>query len=270
MDTTALGTNSFITKTASFEGPLDLLLSLIESRKLFINEISLSTIAEEYAQHVQRIKEESQAGASGAGHYYELTGYLVILATLLLIKSRSLLPNFDITVEDKVTIEDLEERLNIYKIYKDIGKIIGDRFGTTVMHFKPAERQEVRFIPDSQISLATMFTCIQAVTNNAPKVAELAANPEIRVRTTITLEDVMKRIEDKVASLSSSFSFHEFTGGMGGGAGTGKVLTKEEKVFTVISFLAILELIRTGLLSADQDNAFGDMNITRNTIHDTL
>jgi segregation and condensation protein A len=250
-------TQQFIAKTTVFEGPLDLLLSLIESRKLFINEISLSQIAEEYASHVQQIKEN-------ASHtYYELTGYLVILATLLLIKSRSLLPNFDITTEEKVTIEDLEDRLNLYKIYKDIGKILADRFDQSVIHLKPAQKQEIRFIPDSQINLDTVLLSIQQVVDHAPTIVENEPHPEVKVRTAITLEDVMKRIEDKVTNLTSTFSFNEFTGAK-------KAFTKEEKVFTVISFLAILELIRTGLLSADQDNAFGDMNITRNQIHDTL
>ena len=250
-------TNTFITKTTMFEGPLDLLLSLIESRKLFINEISLSSIAEEYAEHVNKIKD------AGSQNYYEFTGYLVILATLLLIKSRSLLPNFDITPEDKITIDDLKERLEVYKIYKDVSKHIADRFDKKIIFFKKEQKREVRFIPDVHLTLKTMQESIENILNNAPIVEELKSNPEVKVRTTITLEDVMKRIEDRVSTLSTSFSFNEFTGAK-------KAFTKEEKVFTVISFLAILELIRTGLLVADQDNAFGDMNITRNEISDTL
>jgi chromatin segregation and condensation protein Rec8/ScpA/Scc1 (kleisin family) len=65
----------------------------------------------------------------------------------------------------------------------------------------------------------------------------------------------MDRIHKKVEALTS-FTFSDV-------AGVKKVYTKEEKVFTVISFLAILELVRTGLLVADQEDTFGEMNITR-------
>lgn len=253
---TAQGTTSFITKATTFEGPLDLLLSLIESKKLFINEISLSLIAEEYASYVTEMKErQSQT-------YYEITGYLVILATLLLIKSRSLLPNFDITKEDKVTIDDLEERLKVYKIYKDISKTIAERFDTNIIILKKEQKKEVRFIPDVHITSEYLYGCIQDILTKAPKVETVEQNPEIKVRTTITLEQVMERIQEKVDSLSS-FSFNEFTGSK-------KVYSKEEKVFTLISFLAILELIRTGILVADQENTFGDMNVAKSTITHTL
>lgn len=256
---TALETNNFITKSTLFEGPLDLLLSLIENKKLFINEISLSLIAEEYASYVSEIK--TREGET----YYEMTGYLVILATLLLIKSRSLLPNFDITTEDKVTIEDLEERLKVYKIYKDVAKQIDERFGKKISILKKEQKREVKFIPDPQITTSYLFECITGVLTKAPKIETIESNPEVKVRTTITLEQVMERIQDKVTSLTSSsgsFSFNEFTGSR-------KVYTKEEKVFTLISFLAILELIRTGILIADQENTFGDMQVTKQTVETT-
>ncbi len=253
---TVQGTTSFITKATTFEGPLDLLLSLIESKKLFINEISLSLIAEEYASYITEIKErQSQT-------YYEITGYLVILATLLLIKSRSLLPNFDITKEDKVTIDDLEERLKVYKIYKDISKTVAERFDTHIITLKKEQKKEARFIPDAHMTSEYLYGCIQDILKKAPKIETVESNPEIKVRTTITLEQVMERIQNKVDSLSS-FSFNEFTGSK-------KVYSKEEKVFTLISFLAILELIRTGILVADQESAFGDMNVAKSTITHTI
>ncbi len=250
---TVQDTPSFITKATTFEGPLDLLLSLIESKKLFINEISLSSIAEEYTSYVTEMKERQSKD------FYELTGYLVILATLLLIKSRSLLPNFDITKEDKVTIDDLEERLKVYKIYKDIAKQIAERFDTDIIFLKKEQKREVRFIPDTHITTAYLYECIQDVMKKAPQIETVENNPEIKVRTTITLEQVMDRIHKQVESLSS-FSFNEFTGSK-------KIFTKEEKVFTLISFLAILELIRTGILVADQESAFGDMNVTKSTVN---
>lgn len=253
MDTVVQDTNknTYTVKTQVFEGPLDLLLSLIEERKLFINEISLSLITEDYARYVNEIKDTYTNDK-----YYEITGYLVVLATLLLIKSRSLLPNFEITQEEKVTIDDLEERLKIYKSYKDVSKHIESRFGKSILYTKQPQKKDVVFIPDIAITKDTLYILIQDVLRKTPVIEKVEKNPDITVKTTITLEEVMDRIHQKVDELSS-FSFHQF-------ASVKKTYTKEEKVFTVISFLAILELIRTGLLTAEQDDTFGDFNITKN------
>jgi segregation and condensation protein A len=242
--------DKFITKTALFEGPLDLLLSLIEERKLFINEISLSSITEEYARYINDLQSKETGGK-----YYEITGYLVVLATLLLIKSRSLLPNFEITIEEKGTIEDLEDRLKVYKIYKDLSKEIADRFGKRPLYTRAPQKRSVVFIPDSQINVQNLHSLIVDSLTRVPVVEARVAAPEVRVRATITIEEVMDRIHKKVEALTS-FTFSDV-------AGVRKTYTKEEKVFTVISFLAILELVRTGLLVADQEDTFGEMNITR-------
>ncbi len=247
---TLQGEEKYITKTALFEGPLDLLLSLIEERKLFINEISLSAITEDYARHINEIQSKETGGK-----YYEITGYLVVLATLLLIKSRSLLPNFEITTEEKGTIEDLEDRLRIYKIYKDLSKEISNRFGKSPLYTKPAQKRDVIFLPDSQINIETLHGIILDSLTRVPVVEARPKEPQVQIKATITIEEVMNRIHKRVESLSS-FTFSDV-------AGVKKTYTKEEKVFTVISFLAILELIRTGLLMADQESTFGEMHITR-------
>ena len=242
---------NYIVKTHVFEGPLDLLLSLIEERKLFVNEISLSSITEEYAAHVTQIKEDLIPSK-----YYEITGYVVVLATLLLIKSRSLLPNFEITQEEKVTIEDLEDRLKLYKLYKDLSVDFARRYNKNTIYLKQPKKRDVVFIPDYRITLENMKSIIEEVLTHAPSVEKVEKHKDVVIKTTISLEEVMKRIEREVQALSS-FRFSQFTGER-------KTFTKEEKIFTVISFLAILELIRTGVLTADQDETFGDMNITRN------
>ena len=243
---------TYIAKTSVFQGPLDLLLSLIEDRKLFINEISLSSITEDYARFVSELHSDSPQGSQ----YYEITGYMVVLATLLLIKSRSLLPNFEISVEEKVTIEDLEDRLKLYKVYKDYGKDLTLIFGKHILFTKPAQKREVRFIPDITITPTNLESLITELLTRVPVVESRPVEPRVQIRSTVTLEEVMDRIHKRVDALAS-FSFSDF-------AQTKKQYTKEEKVFTVISFLAILELIRTGILIADQDETFGDMNITKN------
>ena len=77
-------------KTEGFEGPLELLLDLVEKRKLFINEISLATVADDYIAHLKSFEKLPVDFVSS---------FLIVASTLILIKSKSLLPTLDLTVE---------------------------------------------------------------------------------------------------------------------------------------------------------------------------
>lgn len=78
----------FKIKTEVFEGPLDLLLSLVEKRKLFISDISLASVTDEYINHINKLPEYSMD---------DRTQFILIASTLLLIKAKSLLPNLPLT-----------------------------------------------------------------------------------------------------------------------------------------------------------------------------
>ena len=82
--------------TERFSGPLDALLMMVEEKKLSINEISLSQIADQYIAQIKQAETLSKE---------ELAMFLVIAATLILIKSRSLLPNLPLTAEEEESID---------------------------------------------------------------------------------------------------------------------------------------------------------------------
>jgi segregation and condensation protein A len=107
-------------KTETFEGPMELLIELVEKRKLLINDISLAKVTDEYMQTVRAMQELSLPHTSQ---------FITLAATLLLIKSKSLLPVLNLTSEETASIEDLEERLKLYQIYRDAGIELQTRFG---------------------------------------------------------------------------------------------------------------------------------------------
>ena len=102
--------NTYQVKTPIFEGPLDLLLNLIEKRKLFINEISLAEVTDDYLTYIKNLPKISIS---------DMTIFILIAATLILIKSKSLISNIELTEEEEGQIEDLERRLKIYQKIKD-------------------------------------------------------------------------------------------------------------------------------------------------------
>ena len=115
---------AFTIKTQSFEGPLDLLLELIEKRKLFIGDIALAKVTDDFISHIKQFENMPMG---------ESAHFILVASTLLLIKSKALLPGLSLTEEEQGDIHDLETRLKIYKRIKDASKDIETLFGKDVI-----------------------------------------------------------------------------------------------------------------------------------------
>lgn len=219
-------------KTANFEGPLGLLLGLVESRKLHINDVSLAQVTEDYLQFVKKL---------GESRTHEMSSFIIVAATLILIKSKSLLPDLTLTDEEEGDIARLEERLRLYKIFTEASATVKKNFGKKVI-FQAEERRmdTVVFLPDDQISSESMMRFAREVVGRVPKQEFL---PEVEVKKVVSLEEMISRLEERIQS-TLKFSFRDFAGG---------AKTREEKVTVIVSFLAMLELVRNGILDALQE-----------------
>ena len=103
---------SYTIKVASFEGPLELLLNLIEERKFSINTVALAEVTQGYFEYLTYLEKEVREDKTT---YEQLSAFLVVASTLVLIKSKSLLPGFQLSGEEEEGIADLTARLEIYK-----------------------------------------------------------------------------------------------------------------------------------------------------------
>jgi segregation and condensation protein A len=228
---------TFKIKTEVFEGPLDLLLSLIEKKKLFINDIALSKVADDYIAHLQSHEQFP---------IEQSADFLVIASTLLLIKSRSLIPSLNLTEEEKQDISSLEERLKIYQRMKELSLHIKKLFGENIIF--PAEPRKALpvFSPDASMTKENLATAIMSVIKALPKVENI---PKAIVKKVISLEEMIGTLTERVKS-SLKMSFKQFAG-----------VGKEEKVNIIISFLAMLELVKQGIVNVKQENHFDDIEI---------
>ena len=235
-------TEDFKIKMAGFEGPFGLLLGLIEKRKLFINDVSLSTVTEEYLGYMNKL---------GGLPPSEVSSFILIASTLLLIKSKSLLPNLDLTEEEQGDIKSLEERLRLYEIFTKLGGNIKNDFGKKII-FAPLERKNevLIFLPDSQITKDSMMIFARDVLGAMPKKIFM---PEVEVKTVVSIEEMIDRLTDRIKN-SLKMSFKEFNG---------KSATKEEKVVVIVGFLAMLEMVRQGIINAMQEVDGGDIIIEK-------
>lgn len=237
--------NHYIVKTQSFEGPLELLLELIEKRKLFINEVSLSEVTNDYITYVKQLEKYNFA---------LVTSFLIVAATLILIKSKSLLPTGELTEDETNAIGDLELRLELYKIFKEAGVVIQNIFGKKII-FGTQKVQNFTpiFTPDKKITGGVCQSIIDDILQSIP---EDTALHEVTVRKVMSIEEMMKNLTDKIQNMGTmSFthiSKHE-----------NPESYKEAKIYTIVSFLAMLELVRNGFIDVLQNEKFSDMSIKK-------
>lgn len=232
-------------KTANFEGPFGLLLSLVEERKLFINEISLAQVTEEYLGYVNKLENLNPI---------EISSFIVVAATLILIKSKSLLPNLNLTLEEEGDIKNLEDRLKQYELYTNLSRNIKELFGKKII-FEPLERKNetLVFLPDEQITKESMMTFARNALGKIPKKLFL---PEVEVKKVVSIEEMINKLTERIQE-SLKMNFKEFAG---------KASTKEEKVFMIVGFLAMLEMVRNGILNAVQENNFEDIILSKEEV----
>ena len=228
----------FKIKTEIFEGPLDLLLNLIEKRKLFISDISLAKVADDYIAYLQSLEKFPIADSAD---------FLVIASTLLLIKSKSLLPNLNLTDDEKHDVNDLERRLKIYQRIKELSVHIKNNFGKEIIFAAEPRKAIPVFSPDQTMTKENLLNAVISVIKALPKLAENI--PKAVVKKVISLEEMIGNLTDRIQK-SIKLSFREFA-----------KVGKEERVNVIISFLAMLELVKQGIVNVKQNNQFEDIEI---------
>ncbi|MBI2054536.1 MAG: segregation/condensation protein A [Candidatus Sungbacteria bacterium] len=232
----------YYVKQEKFEGPLDLLLELITKEKLPINEISLSSVTEEYLAEVKKMETIDQEA---------LAEFLVIAAQLMLLKSRSLLPHLALSEEEEESISDLERRLQEYAKIKELAKELKfiESRGNHIFSREPYLGLPVVFYPPPGLRAGVLAFIFQTLLAAIPAVKSLA---EEKIKRVISLEEKIREIQSLLtAKVERVFS--------------DIIKGSKEKIEVVVSFLAILELAKQKLISLHQDEAFNDIMIRANS-----
>lgn len=231
--------DSYKVKQESFEGPLDLLLNLIEKRKLLINDIALAQITDDYITYLE-----------GQGEFpiKDTAEFVLIASTLLLIKSRSLLPGIQLSKDEEDDIHDLEDRLKLLEEARRLGVHIQERFADKILFFKTPSKLSVPvFTPDKHTNSSKLYESIKRVLEMLP-VKEIT--PRAIVRKVVSLEEVVENLIGRVKNnLKLSFNDYSKRGG------------RAEKVEVIVTFLAMLELVKRGMIQVSQQNNFSDIEM---------
>ena len=239
----------YTVKTGVFEGPLDLLLELVTKRKLFVNDVSLSQVTDDFIRYVEE-HEEFPIGESAE--------FIVVASTLMLIKSRSLLPMIKLTDEEEESIHDLEDRLVIYAEVKELASGLRNIFGKRIIFEKvPTRDPIVVFSPDSKTDTVNLLSALERVIESLPTKEVL---PKVVVKKIISLEEMIEKLADRI-SRASKLNFKELHNTKGN-------MTYEKKVSIIVGFLAMLELVKRGAIRVTQEGR-GDIEMENELVSTT-
>lgn len=230
----------YVLKHEKFEGPLGLLLELIEKEKLSISEISLAKVTDDYIKYVKSLEKIDPES---------LAEFLVVAAQLLLIKSRSLLPSLKFTEEEEQSIEELEKRLAEYKRLRELAKEIQKiESGRAFIFTREAYLgMDPIFYPPKKLTASDLKDAFTSFLAALPKIEKLA---EESIKKIISLEEKISNIRAFLQEAVEK-AFSELVKGA------------TEKVDVIVSFLAILELARQKFVELDQQKPFADIKIKR-------
>ncbi|MEK7176087.1 MAG: segregation/condensation protein A, partial [Patescibacteria group bacterium] len=225
----------YTVKTRVFEGPLDLLLELVTKRKLFVNDVSLAEVTDDFIRYIALSEEYSLS---------ESAEFILIASTLMLIKSRSLLPMLELTREEEASIHDLEDQLVLYARAKELAAELKKIFGKNIIFEKtPSKNDVIVFTPDSKTDLSNLRLALGELIATLPKKEVL---PKVMVKKVISLEEMIDKLAERIVK-AGKLNFRD--------------LKHEDKLSTIVGFLAMLELVKRGAILATQE-AGGEIEIS--------
>lgn len=230
----------YTVKLKEFQGPLDLLLQLCEKKKLDITEISLAKVTDQYLVYLKTIENISLE---------DLADFLVIASRLILIKSRMLLPSLELTEEEEEDIAALERQLKEYKKFKNLAKKIEEIASHKNIAYSREKYHGLKpiFYPPKKFTLENLKIAFKKVVE---EIALLEKLPGESIKLKISIEEKIKKIQEELSKrVKTTFQ--------------NMVKKSKSKMDIIVSFLALLELVKQKLAGVRQDKRFGDIKISR-------
>lgn len=245
-NTMTLERSKYEIKIENFEGPLDLLVHLIDKNKMDIYDIKISEITEQYIDYLRKMEDMNLVVASE---------FAIMASTLLYLKSKKLLPKHEEN-EEELTEEELIRRIIEYKKYKEISSSLKSNyeinskryFGFAEKLQLPKQEIDVKYEPDIIIEKYK-----ELLYRNEEKANVNARNIEkIALVDTYTVHDKVKEMFRELLH-KPSFIFNKIY-----------TLNKCNKQEVVTAFSGLLELSRRSKVITEQDELFGDIKVQKN------
>jgi len=227
------------TNLEQFQGPLDLLLQLIEDQKLSISQVSLAEVTDQYLGYLDKLQ---TVGAE------ELADFLIIATKLLVIKSKILLPQ--LADEEEDSAEQLEAQLRLYKDYLEASKLIEQLLLKKNFCFtreKIAWQMKPTFSPPAGLAAADLLQLYSEILRRIDYIISL---PQKVLEKVVSLKEMVMSIRQTLGKMRK-FSFRQMLSGA------------KSRSDIVVCFLALLELIKAGEVAVNQAGVFDEILIEK-------
>jgi len=239
----------FAVRLDNFEGPFDLLLSLISKHKLDITEVALSKVTDEFIAHIK-----AGAGSAGGWDLEQTSSFLLVASTLLDLKAARLLPKGDVEDEEDLALLEARDllfaRLMQYRAFKQVAGVLARRLDQEARRYPRAVGLEERFatlLPEVLIGLGL---------EEFAALAARALEPKPAVELSLThLHAPAVSVREQAAVVVSRLRRN--------GAMTFRALAADspDTLTTVARFLSLLELFREGAVAFDQVSPLGELTV---------
>src|SRR5690349_5083589 len=241
---------AFSLRLDNFEGPFDLLLSLIAKHKLDVTEVALSAVTDEFIAHIKRGADDDPA------HQWDLeqtTAFLVVASTLLDLKTARLLPQGDVEDEEDLALLEARDllfaRLLQYRAFKQAASAFEERLGAEGRRYPRSVSLDPRFaelLPEVIVSIGPDELARLAAAALEPKPVPIVSLAHLHAPTVSVREQVHLVVDRMRRERSATFR---------------ALVADADLPTTVARFLAVLELFREGVLTFEQASPLGDLHL---------
>lgn len=235
----------YLVKTGEFEGPVHVLLEMIQSRKLHVSEIALAAVTEDFLKFMNERELP----------YGQVTSFIVVASTLVLIKARSLIPQMTLTDEEEKSIEDLTERIRQYQLVQKYAAYLAPIYQKNISFERNWVDRNPVFAPDAQMTPTKLQGIMEDIFKAFPVLEQL---PEKAMKVVVKIEEVIASL---TARIQSGLAVHSRDMMDKYRDATDPIEKRQAKVFAVVSFLAMLELVKKGLAKVVQEESFSDIEL---------
>jgi len=234
-------TEHYRIQTPIYEGPLDLLLELIERAELDITALALAQVTDQYLAHLQGLENRDPA---------EVSAFLVIASRLLQIKSAALLPrpSIDAPLPEEDPGEALARQLIIYKRFKELAAVLTQRDEQGLRTYLRVAPPAVKIEPHLDLSGVTVRDLLLAARNILMAQPDLPALSRVVARPRITIREKISLIISAIRRAGQT-TFRAL------------LQIKNDRLELIVTFLAMLELVKRRAVLAEQSELFGDIQI---------
>ncbi|MCL5435631.1 MAG: segregation/condensation protein A [Patescibacteria group bacterium] len=226
-------------QTAKYQGPLEVLLQLIEEQKLEITDIALAQVTAQFLDYIKTLT---------APDPNLLADFLTIASKLLVIKSKTLLPSLEEELEEEEGGPSLAEQLIIFKRFKLVARHLQvvEARGRYAFTREGNITDYVAFYPDHTVTADRLKAAMMALAKSLEEITKL---PKQLVKEVISISEKIKDLQKHLSQrLEMKLS---------------EALQKKTKTEIIVTFLAMLELVKQRIFSVEQEELFAEITIKK-------